>query len=54
MYVKIAHHSGAGQYIDEVDRNIDTTPIPRALVLASDRSSSRVLAEAITQIFTVV
>ena len=35
VYVKIAHHSGAGQYIDGVDRDLDTT-----LVLANDRSSS--------------
>ena len=49
MYVKIAYHSGAGQYIDGVDRDLDATP-----VLANDGSSSRVLAEATTRIFTVV
>ena len=47
--VKIAHPSVAGQYIDGVDRDISTT-----LVLANDGSSSRVLAETITRISTVV
>ena len=42
---KVAHLSGAGQHIDDVDRDIDTTP-----VLANDGSSSRTLAEALTRI----
>ena len=54
MYVKIGHHLGAGQYIDEVGRDIDTMSIPRASVLVNDGSSRRALAEAITRIFIVV
>ena len=46
---KVAHLSGAGQHIDSVDRDIDTTP-----VLARDGSSSRVLVEAITRIAIAV
>ena len=46
---KVAHLSGAGQHIDSVDRDIDTT-----LVLARDGSSSRVLIEAITRIAIAV
>ena len=42
---KVAHLSGAGQYIDNVDRDIDTT-----LVLAKDGSSGRVLMEAMARI----
>ena len=42
---KVTHLSGAGQYIDDVDRDIDTIP-----VLAKDRSSGRVLIEAIARI----
>ena len=45
----VAHLSGAGQHIDSVDRDIDTTP-----VLARDGSSSRVLIEAITRIAIAV
>ena len=46
---KVAHLSGAGQHINSVDRDIDTTP-----VLARDGSSSRVLVEAITRIAITV
>ena len=42
---KVAHLSGAGEYIYGVDRDIDTTP-----VLSKDGSSSRVLIEAMTRI----
>ena len=46
---KVAHLSGAEQHIDSVDRDIDTT-----LLLARDKSSSRVLVEAITRIAIMV
>jgi len=42
---KVAHLSGAGEYIDAVDRDIDTTR-----VLARDGSSAGVLADAMTRI----
>jgi hypothetical protein len=42
---KVAHLSGAGECIDAVNRDIDTT-----LVLAKDGSSARLLAEAMTRI----
>ena len=45
MCTEVAHLSGAGQHIDDVDGDIDTTP-----VLANDGSSSRTLAEALTRI----
>ena len=42
---KVAHLSGAREYIDTVDRDIDTTR-----VLARDGSSARVLVDAMTRI----
>ena len=42
---KVAHLSGAGEYIDAVSRDIDTT-----LVLAKDGSSAKLLAEAMSSI----
>ena len=42
---KVAHLSGAGEYIDAVDRDIDST-----LVLAKDGSSAKLLAEAMNSI----
>ena len=40
---RVAHLSGAGEYIDAFDRDIDTTPI-----LAKDGSSAKLLAEALS------
>jgi len=42
---RVAHLSGAAEYIDDVNRDIDTT-----LVLAKDGSSARLLAEAMSRI----
>jgi len=44
---KVAHLSGAGEYIDTIDRDLDT-----ALVLAHDGSSARLLGEALSRIGT--
>ena len=46
--VKITHLSCAGQYIDGVKKDIDTTP-----VLANDGSPSRVLAVTLNRISIV-
>ena len=42
---RVAHLSGAGEYIDAFDRDIDTTR-----VLAKDGSSAKLLAEALSSI----
>jgi len=42
---KVAHLSGAGEYIDTIDRDIATT-----MVLAHDGSSAKVLGEALSRV----
>jgi hypothetical protein len=42
---RVSHLSGAGEYIDTVNRDIDAT-----LILAKDGSSAKLLAEAMSSI----
>jgi hypothetical protein len=42
---RVAHLSGAGEYIDTFDKDMETT-----LVLAKDGSSAKLLAEALSSI----